>query len=163
MLIIVFGLPGSGKSYFARHLAQKTGAIYLSSDALRRKLFQHPSYSPEEKEMVYEELLNRANKGLIQKENVVIDATFHQSARRQKVEELAAKMKVKTHWIKVYADEETLKNRLSQPRPDSDADWMIYQKIKAAFEPLEAEHIELQSTDNNLEEMLDKALKYLHK
>jgi len=35
MIIIVFGLPGSGKSYFASKLAERINARYINSDVIR--------------------------------------------------------------------------------------------------------------------------------
>jgi hypothetical protein len=42
---VVAGLPGTGKSQFSRELRLRTGAIILESDAIRRLLFERPSYS----------------------------------------------------------------------------------------------------------------------
>lgn len=38
-LVVVTGLPGTGKSYFCRQLAQKLETVILESDALRKSLF----------------------------------------------------------------------------------------------------------------------------
>lgn len=39
LLIVFLGFPGSGKTYFARHLAEKIGAVTLNTDALRVSMF----------------------------------------------------------------------------------------------------------------------------
>ena len=39
ILVVFTSIPGSGKSYFARHLADHIGAIRLSSDALRPAMY----------------------------------------------------------------------------------------------------------------------------
>ena len=57
MVVIVFGLPGSGKSYFASRLAKKLEADYISSDQVRKKLFTRPDYSEEGKKQVYKKLV----------------------------------------------------------------------------------------------------------
>ena len=44
-LIVVSGLPGTGKSYFCRKLAERLPVITLESDALRKTLFTSPTYS----------------------------------------------------------------------------------------------------------------------
>ena len=44
--ILVFGLPGSGKSTLSNKLAQKIGATHLNADAIREK-FQDWDFSPE--------------------------------------------------------------------------------------------------------------------
>ena len=59
MVILVLGLPGSGKSYFAGRLAQKINAEYLNSDQIRKEMFQGRTYSDSEKAKVYEALLQK--------------------------------------------------------------------------------------------------------
>lgn len=60
MVVLVMGLPGSGKSYLARRLAELIGATYISSDRVRRDLFPAARYTAEEKAGVYEEMQTRA-------------------------------------------------------------------------------------------------------
>jgi predicted kinase len=45
MTVIVFGLPGSGKSYFATRLAELLNASYISSDQLRMQLYAKRTYT----------------------------------------------------------------------------------------------------------------------
>ncbi|MCA9531473.1 MAG: ATP-binding protein [Myxococcales bacterium] len=161
MLIVVFGLPGSGKSYFASRLAARLGAAYLSSDALRRELAHKPGYSSAEKARVYEQLLAEASTYLRAERSVVLDATFHRAARRQAVTELATATGAELRWIEIVAPEPTLRERLAKARPDSDADYAVYEKLKQEFEPLAEPHLRLTSTDHNLADMLDKGLKHI--
>ena len=42
ILVMMMGVPGSGKSYFARQLANCLGMIRLNSDALRTEKYGHP-------------------------------------------------------------------------------------------------------------------------
>lgn len=161
MLIVVCGLPGSGKSYFASHLAQRLGAAYLSSDALRGELIREPRYSRAEKERVYKALMAKASDNLRAGKTVVLDATFHAAARRQKVTQFAAESGHAPHWIEVFAAEPILRARLAKERSDSDADYAVHEKIKQEFDPLTEHHLRLESTQSNLAEMLEKALRYV--
>jgi adenylylsulfate kinase len=89
----VTGLPGSGKSVVSEALLtllneKNIRAQLLSSDALRRVLTPKPSYSPEERDMVYATLVYIA--GLLTQNgvNVIIDATgnlrrYREDARKQ--------------------------------------------------------------------------------
>ena len=52
-LIVVSGLPGTGKSYFSNKLAERLPLIILESDALRKALFPSPSYSPQESSRLF--------------------------------------------------------------------------------------------------------------
>lgn len=73
---MVFGLPGSGKSYFASRVAHMLNATYISSDKVRKELFAVSSYSPEEKTLVYDEMLRRTIQVAEHNKDVVSDATF---------------------------------------------------------------------------------------
>ena len=75
-LVMVMGLPGVGKSYFARALAKEIAGPHLNSDIIRKKLFKNPIYTHEEKARVYEELFNQVCDLLGQGLPVVVDATF---------------------------------------------------------------------------------------
>ena len=52
MIVIVMGLPGSGKSYFASRLAAAIHATYISSDKVRKILIARRTYLEKEKELV---------------------------------------------------------------------------------------------------------------
>ena len=59
MIVIVFGLPGSGKSYFASRFAKVINAGYINSDMIRKEIFEKREYSDQEKKAVYDKCLNR--------------------------------------------------------------------------------------------------------
>jgi predicted kinase len=59
MIIIVMGLPGSGKSYFAQRLAITINADYISSDRVRKTMMSSRTYSTKEKLLVYDEMLSQ--------------------------------------------------------------------------------------------------------
>jgi predicted kinase len=158
MVILVMGLPGSGKSFFAARLADLTGAEYISSDRIRKTLDLY--YTREEKLMVYDEMLRQSEKAVAEDRHVVLDATFYTRNIRdrfaealQGIDELA--------FIEVVADEELIKERLKRPREDSDANFEVYREIKEEWQPLRDEHLVLRSTDENIDSMLDQAVEYL--
>ncbi len=156
MIVIVLGLPGSGKSYFAERLAKQLDAEYVNSDRLRRDLLPKPSYSDQEKAMIYARMLEIMTEVLRQKKNLVLDATFHKKQSREPFLK-----KGKASIVEVWADEEIIRQRLQKSRPFSEADFEVHKLIKQEWEPLEAPHLVLESTDENIEVMLQEALKYL--
>jgi len=89
MLVLITGLPGTGKSTIAMHLARRLRATVLRTDVIRKQLFPQPKYTEEEKELVYKvtfliaEYLLRAGK------NVILDGTFYKRSLRQRVYQLA--------------------------------------------------------------------------
>ena len=60
------------------------------------------------------------------------------------------------------ANESVISERLKITRADSEADFVVYKKIKDEWEPFNQDHLILQSTNDNIEEMLHKATDYLN-
>ena len=85
----VTGLPGSGKSVISRTLVgfleeRGLGAQILSSDELRKVLTPNPTYSLEERDIVYDTLVYIAILLTQNGVNVVIDATGNLRRYRDK-------------------------------------------------------------------------------
>ncbi|UCE43593.1 MAG: adenylyl-sulfate kinase [Candidatus Bathyarchaeota archaeon] len=88
----VTGLPGSGKSVVAKALHEKLRrhdikAQILSSDALRKAITPEPTYTEEERDMLYSALVLIAKHLTENGINVIIDATgnhrrYRENARR---------------------------------------------------------------------------------
>ena len=161
MIVIVFGLPGSGKSYFAAHLANKINADYINSDKVRRAMFDTRTYSINEKLSVYSEMLTQMKEVVKQNKNLVLDATFYNNDIRKKFLDEAVDAG-SIFFIEVKAEESIIRKRLQEKRVDSEADFEVYKKVKKQWEPLHLDHLVLQSTNDNINEMLYKAADYLH-
>jgi len=159
---MVLGLPGSGKSYFAKKLAKKIGAVYLGSDELRKEMGLMGRYHLDNKLSVYEEMFNRAKEINKSGRGLVLDGTFYLQHVRDPFILLAKSIACKLSIIHIIADEALISKRLSKPREDSEADLKVYQKVKSEFEPIREPHLLIQSTDGALQERLDKAVKYIH-
>jgi predicted kinase len=160
MIVIVFGLPGAGKSYFASRLAGDINARYLNSDQVRNKMFLHRTYSESEKLSVYDEMIQQMKKAIEQNESLVIDATFYKNNFRDMFIKESRNFP-NLFFIEVVADESVIKERLKQKRVDSEAGYDVYQTVKAQFEPIQQPHLTLHSTNDNLNDMLKKASVYL--
>ncbi|MEZ4825000.1 MAG: ATP-binding protein [Bacteroidia bacterium] len=158
MTIIIFGLPGSGKSVFAEAMAARLGAAYLSSDRIRIGMHQHNRYASASKSEVYEELKLLTLEALNQGERVVVDATFFRQGLR---ENFTRGLPGKWYFIEIFADDNVIRSRLQYKRPYSEADYEVFQKIKTLFEPLEQPHLKLDSGLLSTEEMLQLTEGYL--
>lgn len=162
LAVAVFGLPGSGKSYFASRLAARMKAEYLSSDELRKILFPNPTYSPEEKANLYDHLLRRMQRAYRDDRSVVVDATFYKAALRNRFAGAIVELGGHLQFIEVQADEETTRERVSKPREDSDADYAVYLKLKGQFEPLDQDHLVLRSDQGEpILETVERAVRHL--
>ena len=94
-LVLVTGLPGTGKSHLAAGLAQRAGFDVVRSDAVRKELaglapeesaaaaVNRGIYTPEWTERTYAVCLERAEERLFHGRRVVVDAGFREEARRR--------------------------------------------------------------------------------
>lgn len=153
MLMLITGLPGAGKTTLARALAERLGAVHLNSDLLRGELGLWGHYSPDDKARVYEALLGRARQALGAGQTVIIDSTFYRESIREPFRRLAAACGAPLRWVEVRAEEAVVRERLKAPRPDSEADFAVYARIRDAYEPLEEPHLVVFSDTMSLEQM----------
>ncbi len=161
MIIFVFGLPGSGKSYFASHLANMINADYINSDRIRREMFHNRTYSIKERLSVYNKMQVQMKEAVRQHKNVVLDATFYNNDIRKNFLDESKDID-DVIFIEVRAEESLIKERLKRSRLDSEATLEVYKKIKNEWEPLHEDHLILQSTDDNITELLERTAEYLH-
>lgn len=162
-MIIVSGLPGSGKSYFASRLSQKLGATYISSDLMRKEMDAQGRYAFEDKLNVYEEMAHIAGEELREGKRVVVDATFYRKEMRDLFATLAKLLHRRMAVIKIVADEQIILERLRQPRAASEADVSVYKLVKSQYEELDGDHLVIESTNDNIGDMLKKATEYISK
>lgn len=80
-LIMMVGLPASGKSTKAKELSEQYNAVVLSSDQLREELFNDINFQGDNVKL-FEELHKRANQHLTEGYNVILDATNTNRKRR---------------------------------------------------------------------------------
>lgn len=163
MLIIVFGLPGSGKSYFAKRLAADLNAIYLGSDEIRSDLRARGKYTIEDKMHIYKHMAHLTGQHLKSNKTVVVDATFHHHAMRDLFEGVARDHHCAIAFILITTSEQLYRRRLAKPRRDSEADLGVYESVKALFEPYSNDHIEIYSGTDNISQMIAAATDYLHR
>ncbi len=88
-LFYTVGLPGAGKSTFANNLSHWLGAEHLRGDKIGLELFCFPTYSPQERQMVYAEMGRRASEHLRAGKHAVYDAAVNTRSQRDQLVALA--------------------------------------------------------------------------
>ena len=164
MLVLVCGLPATGKSHLARSLTRKMKAQILNTDIVRKELFEKPAYSDEEKELVYDVTFLIVRYLLTNRRNVIIDGTFYKKRLRDRMREIARDVGTGFKIVECVCPEDVIRKRMVRRAERkvtlSDADLEVYEKIKAEFEPIEEDHIVVH-TDHYYKENLEYVLKKL--
>src|SRR5215217_1931384 len=84
-VILLSGLPGSGKSFVGRLIAGQLSARIVENDSIRRKLFASRSYTASENRQVYRAALALIRDAVTNGHDVVFDATNLTEAARKAV------------------------------------------------------------------------------
>jgi predicted kinase len=162
VLVIVSGLPGTGKSYFCRQLAERLPSVTLESDALRRVLFTSPSYSLPESAQLFKAIHLLTERLLKKGVSLILDATNLSERYREYLYSIADRLEVKLVLVRVEAPvsvvKERLRARLRNPEEKSDADWEVYQKMKTSVERISRKHYAVD-TSRDIAPVLDKIMR----
>jgi len=161
MIILICGLPGSGKTYFAEHLAEELGAVHISSDRVRDDIDRKGQYSQHSKDPVYEEMRRRMTEQIQHNQVVIVDATFFSRQVRQPFYKAARSSDAELFLIEIAASNNVIRQRVNRTREESEADYDVYLKLKNSFEPVEIPHLTLSSDDEDVRRMMDQAMDYL--
>ncbi|MET7772762.1 AAA family ATPase [Nocardia sp. NPDC005366] len=143
-LVLIGGLPGTGKSTAATELAAATGAVVLSSDHLRRELLANHEiagdagsfgtglYSAASKSHVYRELRARARALLGSGRSVILDASWTDETERRHARELADAVSAELIALECVCPREIAEARIgARHNTDSDATAEIAAAIAA--------------------------------
>ena len=151
-LVVVSGLPGTGKSYFCRRLAERTPVVILESDALRKVIFHSPSYSGDESADLFE-AINRLAADLLAKGiTPVVDATNLEEYHRERLYHVAEQRGARLIVVQIWAPPEVVHQRLlrragrKDPSDSSDADWQVYQRMRSNAEIIRRNHFKVDTS-----------------
>lgn len=145
-LILVGGLPGTGKSTLANALAQQAGLCVIRSDIVRKELagvggeechfeFGQGIYTAEWTKRTYTECLRRAEELLFSGERALVDANFREEHQRRMFLDSAQRWGVPTVFLLCEAKPELVRTRLAKRTGDaSDADWSVYNNAVETWE-----------------------------
>jgi len=162
MIIVVFGLPGTGKTFFAEQLAKEIKAEYLGSDNIRIEFSDDPAYSDREKDAVYQVIIHRlGNKIDTRKNHVVLDGTFYKKLYREMITQFTKSKGLVLVWFEMYAQETLIKARLKKQRKYSKENIETYEVLKQEYEPCLYPHLCLESNDENISQLLRMSKKFL--
>jgi aminoglycoside phosphotransferase family enzyme/predicted kinase len=150
-LVVVGGLPGTGKTTVAAGLGERLGWPVLRSDEIRKQLagldplsraaaaYGEGLYAPAVSEATYTALFAQARTLLARGESVVVDASFSRAGWREATAALAAECRADlTELCCVLPPEEAtarVRRRAASGRDASDATPSVATAMATAFEP----------------------------
>lgn len=145
--IIVCGLPGVGKTTFAKNLAPQIRAVILSTDKIRKELIPSPKYDRKERKLIYDILILLAKYLSKADVNCIVDATLIKERSRHEIKKELDPITKNFHIIECVCPENIILKRLRGRRNDySDADISIYRKMKKFYEPVKEKHITVDTS-----------------
>lgn len=147
-LIAVCGFPGVGKSTVSEKLRDDLDAKRLRTDAIRKELFDDPTYSTEESRIVYQTAFDRTRETLEAGQTVVFDASFANKRHRDIARQVAIECNVPFRLLKVDCEESEVVRRIEQREDISDADVDVYYQIREKFEAIEQDHFRINNSDS---------------
>lgn len=111
VLVYLFGMPGSGKSFLSSHLAHEYGLAHVWSDRIRHTLFNNPQYDKTENQVVYSLMDFMTEQFLQAGIGVIYDISASRLVQRRAMREMARKFKIKELLIWLQIDAETAWSR----------------------------------------------------
>ena len=166
--ILVSGLPGTGKSYLSRRLAERLALAVLETDALRKTLFPTPIYSAEESARLFQTCHLLIEELLKQGIPVLLDSTNLIERHRERLYSIAERLGAKLLIVRAKAPLESVRHRLqrrSEARDEeahSDADWRIYQRMRPSVDSINRNHF-VADTSKDVTPIIDKVVREVNK
>jgi len=171
-LILIMGVPASGKTTIAKSIIKQIKAVYLDNNFIADAFFPHTRDDKKYKKIrhnIYKVLYRITSENLKLGNSVVLDVPHvtHMKVKnwRIKIYNLAANANAELKVIRCYCSEETLKNRIIDRGEKRDrwklSNWDKFRKKEPIFVKIPFEHIDV-NTEEKTEENIKKILKYLN-
>jgi len=145
MIVLMAGLPGTGKTTLARELASRTQGALLSKDEIRAALFapEDIQYSVEQDDFVMEVMLDTGRFLLLKDptRKVFLDGRpFSRRYQIDRVLEFARELDQPWKIIECTCSDESARQRLDlapdPSHPAQNRDFALYLEVKSRFEPI---------------------------
>ena len=113
VVIMLYGYPGAGKTHFADELSTAMNAANIQGDRIRSELFEQPSYSKQEDEIVSHLMEYMAQEFLNAGISVIFDTNATRLVQRRALRDIARKVKGQSLIVWLQIDQDSALARLA--------------------------------------------------
>jgi predicted kinase len=151
-LVVLVGLPGSGKSAFAARLRERVPCVVLESDALRKRLVGTPTYSYEESRRLFRAIHATLDWLLARGISAILDATNLTESTRRPLYGIAERRGARLILVHLRAPPRLVYERLEARArglagpTHSDADIKVYHRLRRRAQEIPREHLEVDTS-----------------
>jgi len=168
-LIVLSGLPGTGKSYVSRKLAERLPCVILSSDTMRRALFPSPVFSAGENQRLFAAVHILIEELLSKNVAILLDATNLVERHRERLYCIIDRLRLKLIILRVEAPPEVVQERLqarmaidNASLDSSEADFGVYLKMKTNKQTIRRQHFAVD-TSRDIAPVIEKIVRELRR
>ena len=146
VLVVVSGLPGTGKSHFSRRLVSQEPLLVMESDVLRKVLFPDPKYTASESKRLFRACYSLIDDLLGHEVPILLDATNLVESHRERLYSIVARRGGRLILVYLKAPPDVVYERLKcrsngvDPEDNSGADWQVYKRMRSAVQPIKRDH-----------------------
>ncbi len=153
-LVILSGLPGTGKSYFCSRLVEMVPLAVVASDVLRKRLFPSPCYSRDESHHLFKVCHHLIESLLEENIPVVLDATNLEERHREKLYHIVDKIDARLIIVRLEVPPDVVQERMEKrfaTRNDegaSEAGWNVYQRMRHTVQKIRRNHFVVDTSQD---------------
>ncbi|MBT9166205.1 MAG: hypothetical protein DDT25_00888 [Chloroflexi bacterium] len=168
-LVVLSGLPGTGKSYVSCKLAERLPCLIVSSDTMRKALFPSPVYDATENQRLFAALHILIEELLSKNIAILLDATNLVEHHRERLYCIVHRLRLKLIILRVEAPPEVVQERLqarmamgNASQDSSNADFGVYLRMKARKQEIRRQHFAVD-TSRDIAPVIEKIVRELRR